>query len=236
MMNPPSFDHELRLEREVGGLVAGVDEVGRGPWAGPVIACAAAILDREVFGREFADVRDSKALTVTHREGLFGRLASCPYLVFHLGEASVEEIDSLNILQATLFAMRRALSGLSATLDKMDRSLGAYLVDGLHSPTAKWPGRALVKGDQLSASIATASVIAKVSRDRLMHQLAQDFPGYGWERNAGYGTRDHQEGLRLLGVTPYHRRSFAPIKKILGREETPLARASLFSAKESSLG
>lgn len=211
----PSFDYECGLAPDAGS-VAGVDEVGRGPWAGPVVACAAVILDHDGFLREFPGVRDSKALSRVQRESLFERLVEHPRVTHGLGEASVQEIDTLNILQATLLAMRRALAQVSQLLlQKGHHPLTAYLVDGLHLPTEQWPGQTVVKGDQKSLSIATASILAKVTRDRLMCRLSGEFPGYGWERNAGYGTRGHQEALEALGVTPYHRRSFAPIQQVL---------------------
>ena len=194
------------MEKQVGGRVAGLDEVGRGPWAGPVIACAV-VIDRTTFPVELAaQLDDSKKLTTAKREALFPALTH--HVEYAMGQASVGEIDSLNILQASLLAMRRAFAGLSP-------SPSAALVDGNRDPGLDCHTNLLVKGDSRSLSIAAASIVAKVERDRLMTALAKEHPGYGWERNAGYGVKAHQEGLARFGVTPHHRRSFAPIKAIL---------------------
>lgn len=211
-MLPPSFVEEASFEALVGGLIAGVDEVGRGPWAGPVVASAMVILDKESFLESFSSVRDSKALSKGRREALEADLKVSSSLAWALGQADVEEIDRLNILQATFLAMKKALEALQ----KQVPSLKGFLVDGTGVPPSDLPGRALVKGDQKSWSVAAASILAKVSRDRQMAELAKLYPAYGWERNAGYGTRQHQEALERFGVTPYHRRSFAPVARLLG--------------------
>ncbi len=188
--------------------LAGIDEVGRGPWAGPVVACAC-ILPKEFPQDIKMELKDSKKLTVKKREILAPLI--CNYSHYALGQASVEEIDRLNILQATFLAMRRALNSLS----EKPRFL---LVDGNHSlKNINIPQKAIVKGDNRSVSIAAASIIAKVYRDKLMANLAREFSGYGWETNAGYGTKAHQEGLAQWGVTPHHRQSFKPIQKFLNR-------------------
>lgn len=182
--------------------VCGIDEAGRGPWAGPVVA-GAVILDPE---RAPPGLNDSKKLTLRRREALFDALQD-----HHvgLGIATVEEIDSLNILQATYLAMRRAVAALPVTP-------GFALIDGNRlPPDLPCVGQTIIKGDGRSLSIAAASIIAKVARDRMMAALAEEWPGYGWERNAGYGVAAHAEALRNLGVTPHHRRSFKPIHKIL---------------------
>lgn len=198
----PDFQFELEMELPV----AGIDEVGRGPWAGPVLACAC-IINPLNFSEELAaQLDDSKKLTDKRREALFDPLMeSC---LVGLGQASVEEIDEHNILQATFIAMRRALADLP-------EQPNSALVDGNKDPGLGLPTKCVVKGDSKSFSIAAASVIAKVTRDRMMRDLAIDFPHYAWERNAGYGTKAHQEGLAAHGVTPHHRRSFAPIAKLL---------------------
>lgn len=190
-----SFDYEDRHT----GLVAGVDEAGRGPWAGPVVA-AAVILDR---GRVPPGLNDSKKLSEAARERLYAPIiASARH---GIGMASVAEIDSLNIHWATMLAMERAVAALGLVPDHV-------LVDGNKLPRWQHRATAIVKGDALSLSIAAASIIAKVTRDRLMVALDAECPGYGWARNKGYGTADHARGLAALGVTAHHRRSYAPIK------------------------
>ena len=186
------------------GPVAGIDEAGRGPWAGPVVA-AAAILDPDRLpGPLLARIDDSKRLSRAEREALFAPLAR--HAAIGIGIAEVDEIDSVNILQATLRAMRRAL-------DALNQPVAVALVDGNRSPALPCPVRTVVGGDALSLSIAAASIMAKVTRDRMMAALAADHPGYGWERNAGYGTAEHAGALERLGITLQHRRSFAPIAK-----------------------
>lgn len=198
---PPDFD----LERQTGGVVAGVDEAGRGPWAGPVIAAAVVLSpDRIPEGLD-----DSKKLSARARERLFDQITALAQV--GVGHASVEEIDRINILQATLRAMTRAVDALPAPPT-------AAIVDGNQAPTLACPVRTVVKGDGKSLSIAAASIIAKVTRDRLMAALALDFPGFGWERNAGYGTAQHKQALENLGVTPHHRRSFAPVRKRITKD------------------
>jgi ribonuclease HII len=204
----PNLAHERDLAAGAGLPVAGLDEVGRGPWAGPVVACAVLLPDplHETGGLPpalYAGLNDSKKLSAAAREALAEAL---PAAVHHgFGEASVAEIDDLNILQASLLAMRRALAALPVP------AAGA-LVDGNRDPGLRLPTRLIVGGDAASASIAAASVLAKVRRDRLMAELARDHPGYGWETNAGYGTKAHRDGLERLGITPHHRTSFAPIR------------------------
>lgn len=188
--------------RHAPGIVAGVDEAGRGPWAGPVVA-AAVILDP----RAIPDgLNDSKKLSVARREALFAALGAVAKI--GVGEASVAEIDSLNILHATMLAMQRAVAALPVRPDMA-------LIDGNRVPDLPCAAEAIVKGDGRSLSIAAASIIAKVTRDRIMAELDNEFPGYGWKTNQGYGTKPHQAGLLRLGVTPHHRRSFKPIHKIL---------------------
>lgn len=196
---------DLSLERGLAGLVAGIDEVGRGPLAGPVVA-AAVIIDPATLPARLAEqLDDSKKLSAKKRETLAELvLESC---VHGFGEASVAEIDRLNILKATFLAMRRALDALGRPVDHV-------LVDGNQTPPLGVPVTCVVGGDGLSLSIAAASVIAKVRRDRLMAELARQFPGYGWEKNAGYGTAAHMAALREKGPTPHHRTSFAPIAQL----------------------
>ena len=182
--------------------VAGLDEVGRGPLAGPVLA-AAVVLVRPLDPELAALIDDSKVLTARRREALVPRIRAVAQV--GLGWATVEEIDRINILQASMLAMRRAL-------DALPERPGMALVDGNKVPDGlPCDGRAVVGGDAISLSIAAASIIAKVVRDHEMLRLATLHPGYGWERNAGYGTREHIAGLDRIGVCDHHRRSFAPV-------------------------
>ncbi|HRK43691.1 MAG TPA: ribonuclease HII [Gemmobacter sp.] len=206
----PIADFSLETEARIAGLwpVAGVDEVGRGPLCGPVTA-AAVILDPAHIPE---GIGDSKTLSAAKREMLAGAImASARWSVAH---ASVAEIDRLNILNASHLAMERAVAGLALRP-------GFVLVDGNRLPKSlPCPARPVVKGDAKSLSIAAASILAKVVRDHLMVDLAQQHPGYGWERNAGYPTKDHLAALLNLGVTPQHRRSFKPVHNILYQEHS----------------
>ncbi len=217
----PDFVLEVELGQDRGRTVIGIDEAGRGPWAGPVVAAAVwldpARLDPALARR----LDDSKKLTPAQRETLFAALrdkaSGCA--VLGVGEADVAEIDTMNILQASLLAMQRAAAALTDALRSGDpqRSVDMALVDGNKLPRLACPAQAVVRGDGRSLSIAAASVVAKVSRDRTMAALARDFPGYGWERNQGYGTAEHRQGIARLGVTPLHRRSFRPIREALSK-------------------
>ena len=202
----PDFTREQRLQRQGYPLVAGVDEAGRGPWAGPVVA-GAVILDKGRLSAVLvAELDDSKKLKPAKREALFERLGTEAHI--GVGLADVAEIDDLNILGATMLAMARAVEALPVRPD-------LALVDGNRQPDLSCPARCVVRGDAISLSIAAASIAAKVTRDKIMAGLAGDFPGYGWERNAGYGTPEHQAALERLGVTAQHRRSYAPIRRLL---------------------
>ncbi len=199
----PDFCFETTAINKGLRIVAGVDEAGRGPFAGPVSA-AAVILDPERIPH---GLNDSKKLSPKARQHLFHNIQKT--CVVSVASASVSEIDRLNILQATHLAMRRAIAGLPVAID-------LALIDGNSMPAAlSCAAQCIVKGDGKSQSIAAASIVAKVTRDREMQRLARDFPGYGWETNAGYGTKAHIEALKTLGVTPHHRRSFKPIHNIL---------------------
>lgn len=183
--------------------ICGIDEVGRGPLAGPVTA-AAVVLDPDRIPQ---GLRDSKTLSLARREALAAELAEVAEV--SIAHATVEEIDSLNILQASLLAMERAVAGLALAPDHC-------LIDGNKIPRGlKGRAEAIVKGDARSLSIAAASIVAKVARDRIMVDLAQQHPGYGWETNAGYPSPAHKKALLDLGVTPWHRRSFKPVHNIL---------------------
>ncbi|MBI3274962.1 MAG: ribonuclease HII [Methylocystis sp.] len=197
---PPPFGLERRSRREGCWPVAGVDEAGRGPLAGPV-AAAAVILDP---ARLPHGVDDSKALTATQREAAFETIVTRA-LAVGVAFASAGEIDGSDIRKASLLAMARAIAGLSVRPQLV-------LVDGRDLPDLPCPGQAIVKGDAASLSIAAASIVAKVTRDRLMRHLATLYPGYGFEANAGYATKSHLQALTALGPTPFHRMSFAPLR------------------------
>ena len=200
---------DFSLEQAAGGVVCGIDEAGRGPWAGPVVA-AAVVLDTARLSGSLRDtIDDSKKLTRVKRETLFAKLQSCAQI--GVGQAGIDEIDSINILEATLQAMARAVDGLGVRFDRA-------LVDGNRTPRLPCPVQCVVRGDGKSLSIAAASIVAKVTRDRIMAGLATRYPGYGWERNAGYGTAEHRAALVRFGVTPEHRRSFKPIRKMLSQD------------------
>jgi len=199
----PQVDQQAR-ERWGCEFLAGVDEVGRGPWAGPVTA-AAVIFDPE---RVPMGLRDSKKLTARQRSSLAQEIeaVAVSFAVIHVPPA---EIDRINVLQATFTAMMQALSALEPAAQ-------AVLVDGRQlPPSLNLPAQAIVGGDDQSHSIAAASILAKVARDTHMVALSQQYPGYGWDTNVGYGTAQHQKGLETYGVTPHHRRSFKPIHNIL---------------------
>lgn len=186
------------------GLLAGVDEAGRGPLAGPVVA-AAVILDDL---KPISGLADSKKLSAKRRDKLFDEIRA-KALCFAIAEASVEEIDELNILQATLLAMRRAVEGLRLKPNKV-------LVDGNRLPRLDVLAEAIVQGDAKVKAISAASILAKVHRDRLCDDMHQAFPVYGFDQHKGYGTAAHLAALRQYGATPLHRRSFAPVAKVLG--------------------
>ena len=200
---------DLSLERAAGGRVAGIDEAGRGPWAGPVVAAAVVFGGGDPPPRLRVAITDSKRLAAEQRATLQPAILACADAA--VGIAGVAEIDSMNILQATLLAMRRAVARLADAPD-------LALVDGNRAPHLPCSVRTVVGGDRKSLSIAAASIVAKVTRDRLMARLAADYPGYGWERNAGYGTAEHREALARLGPCAHHRRSFRPIRELLESE------------------
>jgi len=183
-----------------GDLLAGVDEVGRGPLAGDVVA-AAVILDP---ARPIPGLNDSKILTAKRRESLYEQIRTAA-LSYCIARASVAEIDQLNILQASLLAMQRAVDGLHITPEHV-------LVDGNRLPRWSYRAEAVVKGDGRVAAISAASILAKVMRDREMELLEQQYPGYGFAAHKGYPTREHIRALQERGVTPIHRRSYAPVK------------------------
>lgn len=181
-------------------MIVGVDEAGRGPLAGPVVAAAVILCPEGIAGLD-----DSKKLSAKRRAELEAQIkARCRWAV---GDASVEEIDRINILQATLLAMTRAVEALGVEPAEV-------LVDGNRLPRWRYTACAVVGGDALHPCISAASIIAKEHRDRFMVRMAQDFPGFGWERNMGYGTAQHLAALRQYGPTPLHRTSFAPVAQL----------------------
>jgi len=200
----PDLLIEQNYGRNAGKIICGVDEVGRGPLAGPVMA-AAVILPETMPVEITKHIRDSKKMTAAQREDLFEPLLQlCRHSI---AEASIKEITKHNILWASMLAMQRAVAGLQTHID-------TALIDGNRAPKLEYQTVTVVKGDDKSLSIAVASIIAKVTRDRFMKKLALEYPGYGWEHNAGYGTSSHLAALKELGLTPWHRDSFAPIAEL----------------------
>jgi len=196
----PTFDFEREARLAGAKAVAGLDEAGRGPLAGPVTAAAVVFLDEEIP----PGVADSKTLSETAREKIDAAIRASPHLIFAVAEASEQEIDKLNIYHASKLAMERALAALPRPAD-------FALVDGKPFRSFAAPHRGIVKGDRYCVSIAAASVLAKVARDRIMLSLDQQYPHYGFAKHKGYPTPDHLEVLRRLGPCPAHRRSFGPV-------------------------
>ena len=199
------------IEEKFGNIVVGIDEVGRGPLAGPVVAVAVYI-KRSLWKNflkkhpEIIKINDSKKISKKIREKLYNILINI--IPFGVGAASVKEIEEKNILQASLIAMERAYTSLKISADFV-------LVDGINSPKIKANVKAIKNGDNKSISIASASIIAKVIRDNLMKKLSYKYPGFFWNKNSGYGTKLHIDKIKLLGITPHHRKSFKPIIKMI---------------------
>ena len=206
-MRTPSTGPDMQAEEQARAegctTVAGIDEAGRGPLAGPVVA-AAVVLPQ---GFSLPGLNDSKQLSAKKRETLYAALMADDTVQKCVAQASVEEIDRLNILRATHLAMARAAQGLPVLPDMC-------IIDGLAVPNFPLPSRNMVKGDARCLSIAAASILAKVTRDRLMQELDREFPAYGFARNSGYGTREHMEAIHTHGITVHHRRSFAPVAQM----------------------
>ncbi len=196
------FEKRLRAEGFLN--IAGIDEAGRGPLAGPVVAAACILPENSLFEH----LNDSKQLTPEEREILFTQITSFPGVIFGIGIMDVETIDRVNILQATFLAMRKALESLELQPDYL-------LIDGNQLPHFEIPKEAIVEGDSLSISIAAASIIAKVTRDRLMVELDAQYPGYGFKKHKGYATDQHLEAIALHGPCAIHRKSFNPVKSML---------------------
>ena len=199
------------IEEKFGNIVVGIDEVGRGPLAGPVVAVAVYI-KRSLWKNflkkhpEIIKINDSKKISKKIREKLYNILINI--IPFGVGAASVKEIEEKNILQASLIAMERAYTSLKISADFV-------LIDGINSPKIKANVKAIKNGDNKSISIASASIIAKVIRDNLMKKLSYKYPGFFWNKNSGYGTKLHIDKIKLLGITPHHRKSFKPITKMI---------------------
>ena len=207
-MEQPDYSYESAAQRCGYLRIAGVDEVGRGPLAGPVTA-AAVILNPDDIP---IGLNDSKKLSAKKREAIEQEIFDTGEVA--IAHASVEEIDEINILRASHLAMERAVAMLDPAPDYL-------LIDGNLIPRGlELPSEAVIKGDGKSVSIAAASIVAKLCRDRLMVDLAQQCPGYGWEKNAGYPSKQHKDALAALGVTQHHRRSFKPVHKILYQDQT----------------
>ncbi|HSX10770.1 MAG TPA: ribonuclease HII [Chlamydiales bacterium] len=202
---------EYRLKAEGFQRIAGIDEAGRGPLAGPVVA-AACILPPEAL---FAGLNDSKQLKPEQRELLFAEIVSCPHLLYGIGIVDVKTIDRVNILQATFLAMRKAVESLPAQPDYL-------LIDGNQLPHFDIPTESLVEGDSLSVSIAAASIIAKVTRDRIMAELDAKWPRYGFRKHKGYATEEHLEAIHKWGPCSIHRKSFDPVKSMLDLQPTQI--------------
>jgi ribonuclease HII len=206
-MSGPDYSLEGAAQAAGARIIAGVDEVGRGPLAGPVTA-AAVVLDAANIPE---GLNDSKKLSAARRQVLYDAIAASAEVC--IAHASVEEIEELNILRASHLAMERAVAGLPRQPD-------LALIDGNMIPrNLAIPAQAIIRGDALSVSISAASIMAKICRDYVMRDLAQHYPGYGWETNAGYPSRSHKEALRNLGVTPHHRRLFKPVHNILYQDK-----------------
>jgi ribonuclease HII len=203
----PTFELEAAELLLAGGPIAGIDEAGRGPWAGPVVA-AAVVLDPNRIPQ---GIDDSKAIDADERERLFARIQATA-LAVGVGVGEVERIDRDNILAATLWAMGQAVKQLSCRPR-------LALVDGNRAPRLACETRTILKGDAKCLSIAAASIVAKVTRDRMMVALAREYPGYGFERHKGYGTPEHRTALMRLGLSGHHRRSFKPVQLALGLAE-----------------
>ena len=204
----PNFNIELSLKEPV----VGIDEVGRGPLAGPVVSCACIFLDYSIDKSQLFFFDDSKKLSLKKRKDAFHiiyDLKKIKKIQYALGFATVNEIDSLNILEATKVSMRRAVQ-------KLNCDNATLIIDGkIDLELSQFPSYEIINGDQKSYSIATASIIAKMHRDRYMRFLSFQFPYYNWEKNAGYGTKKHIEQIYKQGITTHHRKSFEPIKSLI---------------------
>jgi len=212
----PDFSFEDAFIRTAGATaqVCGIDEVGRGPLAGPVVAAAVVLARDARHAKLWEIINDSKKLTAARRADLYARIHDAGQVSIAL--CSVEDIDSINILQASLKAMQKAYAGLP-------QPAACALIDGNKAPKMPCHTQTIVKGDARSLSIAAASIVAKHYRDELMKKLDAEFPAYGWARNAGYGTAAHLKALEIHGITPHHRRSFAPISHLILKDTSVIS-------------
>ncbi len=210
------YNPDFSFEDQHEGIVCGIDEAGRGPLAGPVVAAAVVLRRTEIPSDILAQINDSKALTAEIRAFLYSKIFEFAHV--SVAESSVEEIDRINILQASLLAMKKAHAKLRR---QMEQPPIVALVDGNQKPKlGRIKIQTIVQGDARSFSIAAASIIAKHHRDQIMRRFAKKFPHYGWATNAGYGTPEHLKAIEIHGITPLHRRSFAPVSKQLVKENS----------------
>ena len=204
----PDFSYENACNTT--GLVFGLDEAGRGPWCGPVAAACVCWPNGKIPEDLAKSINDSKKLSAKKREELFPKIMNSNAII-GIGETTAEEIDEINILQASFLAMKRALDNVK----EKGHTPAFALIDGNKLPKWDMPMQAVIGGDAKSLSIAAASIVAKVTRDRHMQELAKEYPQYGWDKNAGYGTKAHIEALEKYGITPHHRKTYAPIARLI---------------------
>ena len=213
MAQKPDYLHERKYSHS--GAVIGVDEAGRGPWAGPVTA-AAFWINPAYLDSLPPTLTDSKKISKSKHQTIRTALSKPEYgHEFSVQHISSSQIDDIGILPATFLAMQQAVTALSTRLIELDIQIAHILVDGNLCPEFDWPASPIIKGDSKSLSIAAASIIAKTERDGIMQSLGHDYPEYGWQTNAGYGTAEHQQALQQVGISPHHRTSYAPIKAFL---------------------
>jgi ribonuclease HII len=203
-----------KFDTQFSSPLCGIDEVGRGPLCGPVVSACVHIPTKNLNDPLWDSINDSKKISALKREKLFEPLKEL--CVYGIAEASAQEIDQLNIHHATLLAMKRAYENM---IDKNIIKPELTLIDGKFAPDLPCDTQTVIKGDSTSLSIAAASIIAKVTRDRLMTKLHAQYPHYGWDTNSGYGTKAHMEGLKTHGLTPFHRLSFAPCHSLINKKK-----------------
>jgi ribonuclease HII len=208
-MKSPNLKEEKRLWKKGFKVVVGLDEAGRGPLAGPVVAAAVSIIPNSKF--KISKIRDSKKLTPQKREELYRWITQCPFLEWGIGKVSEKVIDRINIFEATKLAMKKAIFNLER---KLKRKADFLILEGNFKIDLPIPQKSIIKGDEKVLSCAMASIIAKVTRDKIMEKYAKKFPEYGFEKHKGYGTKFHLKMLKRYGPCPIHRRSFLPVAKI----------------------